>query len=150
MTDVSFRRATAGDLSAIVALLADDDLGATRESPDDLGPYERTFAVIDADDSELLVVAERDGTVVGTLQLSFLPGLSRRGAVRAQIEGVRIARGARGLGLGETMMRWAVEKARARGCAVVQLTSDKSRPDAHRFYERLGFTATHDGFKLTL
>ncbi len=88
--------------------------------------------------------------VAGTLQLSLLPGLSRRGAVRGQIEGVRVAAGSRGSGLGEMLVRWAVDEARARGCALVQLTSDKSRAEAHRFYERLGFTATHEGYKLPL
>jgi GNAT superfamily N-acetyltransferase len=95
-------------------------------------------------------VAERHGEVVGTLQLSLLPGLSRRGALRAQIEGVRVARTARGLGLGPVLMGWAIEEARRRGCVLVQLTSDKARPDAHRFYDRLGFVATHEGYKLPL
>ncbi|WP_344683522.1 GNAT family N-acetyltransferase [Saccharopolyspora taberi] len=144
------RRATGADVPAIVALLADDELGSTRESPDDLAPYEHAFAQIDADRGEHLVVAERDHQVIGTLQLSLLPGLSRRGALRAQIEGVRIAGSARGLGLGETLVRWAIDEARSLGCVLVQLTSDKTRGDAHRFYERLGFTASHEGFKLPL
>ncbi|GAA2807451.1 GNAT family N-acetyltransferase [Saccharopolyspora taberi] len=150
MTDVIIRRATGADVPAIVALLADDELGSTRESPDDLAPYEHAFAQIDADRGEHLVVAERDHQVIGTLQLSLLPGLSRRGALRAQIEGVRIAGSARGLGLGETLVRWAIDEARSLGCVLVQLTSDKTRGDAHRFYERLGFTASHEGFKLPL
>lgn len=150
MTDVTIRRATAADLPAIVALLADDMIGGSRESPDDLAPYKRAFETIEADDREYLAVAERDGQVVATLQLSVLPGLSRRAALRAQIEGVRVAGSARGRGLGETLMRWAIDEARSRGCVLVQLTSDKARADAHRFYERLGFTATHEGFKLPL
>jgi GNAT superfamily N-acetyltransferase len=150
MSDVSLRRAIAGDVPAIVALLADDDIGALRETPSDLTPYETAFAAIDGDQSEYLAVAEREGEVLGTLQLSLLPGLSRRGALRAQIEGVRVAGAARGLGLGETMVRWAIDEARARGCVLVQLTSDKARTDAHRFYARLGFVATHEGYKLTL
>jgi len=150
MTDVTIRRATAADIPAIVALLADDDIGVTRESPDDLTPYQRAFALIEADPLEFLAVAERAGEVIGTLQLSMLPGLSRKGALRAQIEGVRVARSARGLGLGETMLRWAIDEARDRGCVLVQLTSDKTRKDAHRFYGNLGFTATHEGFKLPL
>ncbi|WP_238413169.1 GNAT family N-acetyltransferase [Saccharothrix deserti] len=144
------RRATAEDVPAIVAMLADDELGALRESPDDLAPYERAFAAIDASEHEVLAVAERNGEVVGTLQLTVLRGLSRQGASRAQIEGVRVASAVRGQGLGEELVRWAVDEAKARGCAVVQFTSDKSRVDAHRFYLRLGFTQSHEGFKLTL
>lgn len=150
MTGINIRRATEGDVPAIVALLADDGIGATRESPDDLAPYRRAFAAIEADPSELLAVAERDGEVIGTLQLSMLPGLSRKGALRAQIEGVRVSSSGRGLGFGETLMRWAIDEARRRGCVLVQLTSDKKRSDAHRFYDRLGFIATHEGYKLPL
>ncbi|MBM7808156.1 GNAT superfamily N-acetyltransferase [Geodermatophilus bullaregiensis] len=144
---VVLRRATAADLPTIVALLADDPLGATREAAD-LAPYEAAFAAVDADPAHVLVVADDGGTVVGTLQLSFVPGLSRRGALRAQVEGVRVAAAARGRGLGAALLRWTVEEARRRGAALVQLTTDKRRPDAHRFYERLGFTASHEGMKL--
>jgi GNAT superfamily N-acetyltransferase len=131
------REATAGDVAAVVALLADDPLGATRESPGDLAPYRAAFEVVDADPRQLLVVAERDGRVVGTLQLTLLPGLARRGALR-------------GSGLGTALVRWAIDEARRRGCVLVQLTSDASRADAHRFYERLGFVPSHVGFKLAL
>ena len=144
------RSATREDVPAIVALLADDSLGAQRESPADLEPYLAAFDVLDADPHQLLVVADRDGAVVGTAQLSLLAGLSRRGATRAQIEGVRVAATERGTGLGTTLIEWAVNEARARGCTLVQLTSDKSRVDAHRFYERLGFEATHEGFKMII
>ncbi|MCE6999262.1 GNAT family N-acetyltransferase [Saccharothrix sp. S26] len=144
------RRATAEDVPAIVALLADDQLGASRETPDDLAPYLRAFEAVDAAGHEVLAVAERDGEVVGTLQLTVLRGLSRRGATRAQVEGVRVASQARGQGVGERLLRWAVDEAEARGCAVVQFTSDKTRTDAHRFYRRLGFVASHEGFKLAL
>ncbi len=147
---LTIRRATAEDVPAIVAMLADDELGALRESPADLAPYERAFAAIDASGHEVLVVAEQDGAVVGTLQLTVLHGLSRRGASRAQIEAVRVASTSRGEGLGERLVRWAVEEAAARGCAIVQLTSDKGRADAHRFYRRLGFAQSHEGFKLAL
>jgi ribosomal protein S18 acetylase RimI-like enzyme len=150
VTEIDIRRASEADIPAIVALLADDTIGATRESTDDLTPYRRAFAAIAADAGEHLVVAVRDGEVIGTLQLSTLRGLSRKGALRAQIEGVRIAATARGAGVGETLIRWAVGEARARGCVLVQLTSDKTRTGAHRFYERLGFTATHEGYKLPL
>jgi GNAT superfamily N-acetyltransferase len=102
----------------------------------------RTFALLDADPAHLLVAAVDGDTVVGTLQLTFLPGLARRGALRAQIEGVRVSAGTRGRGLGAAMVGWAVGEARRRGCGLVQLTTDKSRADAHRFYERLGFVAS--------
>ena len=150
LQNVVIRRATEKDLASIVALLADDELGAQRESADDLTPYRRAFEVIDDDQHQLLVVAEREGVVVATMQLSRLAGLSRQGAFRAQIEGVRVAGSERGNGLGGYLMEWAVSQARRWGCQVVQLTSDKSRRDAHRFYERLGFTASHEGFKLTI
>ncbi|NSC22689.1 GNAT family N-acetyltransferase [Streptomyces albus subsp. chlorinus] len=144
------RRATADDIPALVAMLADDPLGATRESPDDPAPYRAAFARIDADPNQQLVVAERDGRTVGTLQLTVIPGLSRRGASRALIEAVRVHADARGTGLGTRLITWAIEEARRQGCALVQLTSDATRLDAHRFYERLGFEASHLGFKMPL
>jgi GNAT superfamily N-acetyltransferase len=148
---VELRRATASDLPALVALLADDELGAGREATDgDLAPYRTAFHLVDTDPAHVLVAAVVEGAVVGTLQLSFLPGLSRRGALRAQIEGVRVASIARSRGLGAAMLGWAVEEARRRGCVLVQLTTDKARADARRFYERLGFVATHEGLKLAL
>ncbi len=150
---VELRRATAADLPALVALLADDPLGAVRESAGgDLSPYRRAFALLDADPAHFLVAAVEGNTLVGTLQLTFLPGLARRGALRAQIEAVRVAPGARGRGrgLGAAMIGWAVGEARRRGCGLVQLTTDKSRRDAHRFYEGLGFVASHEGMKLQL
>jgi GNAT superfamily N-acetyltransferase len=150
MTDVVIRRATGADVPAIVSMLVDDEIGATRESPDDLAPYRTAFATIDADPHQVLVVAERNGELVGTLQLTIIPGMSRRGAARGLVEGVRVARSARGIGLGTTLMEWSIAQSRARGCSIVQLTSDKARLDAHRFYERLGFTASHEGFKLQL
>jgi GNAT superfamily N-acetyltransferase len=144
------RRAVADDVPALVGLLADDPLGRGRESTGDLTPYRRAFDLIDADPGELLVVAVDGDDVVGTLQLSFLPGLSRGGALRAQIEAVRVRADHRSHGLGAAMVEWAIDEARRRGCALVQLTTDKSRSDAHRFYERLGFVASHEGFKLSL
>ena len=148
--DVVLRTAQADDVAAIVALLAADQLGATRDHAGELAPYLKAFRAIDADPAHLLVVADDAGRVVATFQLSFLPGLARRGALRAQIEAVRVAEAQRGRGLGEAMMRWAIEEARRRGCALVQLTSDKTRADAHRFYVRLGFVASHEGMKLRL
>ena len=148
---VEVRRATAADVPALVALLADDELGTHREATDgDLSPYRAAFELVDADPAHLLVAAVVSETIVGTLQLSFLPGLSRRGALRAQIEGVRVAASVRSHGVGAAILGWAVEEARRRGCALVQLTTDKARGDAHRFYERLGFVATHEGLKLQL
>ncbi|WP_159706529.1 GNAT family N-acetyltransferase [Arthrobacter sp. 18067] len=146
----SLRRARKGDLPRILALLADDQLGATRESVDDLAPYERAFDAIDADPAHLLVVGELAGDVVATFQLSYLPALSRKGSWRAQIEAVRVSEVLRGQGVGALMVEWAIEQARERGCSLVQLTTDKSRVAAHRFYERLGFVASHEGMKLKL
>ncbi|GAA3116428.1 GNAT superfamily N-acetyltransferase [Kribbella aluminosa] len=150
MNDLVIRRATAADVAPIVTMIADDQLGATRESTGDLTPYLAAFEQIDADPNQLLVVAERNDEVIGTLQLTIIPGLSRRGSSRGLIEAVRVARPARGAGLGTTLIQWAVEESRTRGCALVQLTSDKSRTDAHRFYTSLGFANTHEGFKLKL
>lgn len=144
------RDAVAADVPAIVALLSDDELGATRETPQDLAPYERAFAVLADDPHQMLVVADDGGEVVGTLQLTVIPGLSRRGATRAQVEGVRVRAGGRSAGVGTLLMQWAIEHARARDCRLVQLTSDATRVRAHGFYERLGFSATHVGFKLVL
>lgn len=147
---VVLRRATADDVRAIVVLIADDQLGVAREDPADLAAYLRAFAAIDADPAQLLVVLDDGDEVVGTMQLSFIPGLSRAGAMRGQVEAVRVAASHRNRRLGEQMIRWAVDESARRGCALVQLTTDKSRPDAHRFYERLGFTASHEGFKMSL
>ena len=152
-TRVALRRATRPDLPALVALLAADDLGATRDGirgPADRDAYARAFHAIDQDPAQLLLVAESQERVVGTLQLSFIPGLSRRGALRAQIESVRVAPTMRGRGLGEALFTWSIAEARRRGCALVQLTTDKTRTDARRFYDRLGFTASHEGLKLDL
>lgn len=151
--DVELRRAQRDDLVRIVELLAADQLGATRDgiaSAEDLEPYLRAFEAIDTDPAQLLVVATVDGEVIGTMQLSFIPGLARRGSLRAQIEAVRVADRYRGRGLGEAMFRWAIDEARRRGCSLVQLTTDKSRADARRFYARLGFVASHEGLKLRL
>ncbi|MFF8948059.1 GNAT family N-acetyltransferase [Streptomyces sp. NPDC014940] len=150
MGDLEIRRATAPDLPAIVAMLADDPLGAQRESPDDLSPYRTALERLDADPNQRLVVAVREDRVVGTLQLTIIPGLSRRGATRSVIEAVRIDADERGSGLGTQLIQWAIDESRRQGCQLVQLTSDSSRTDAHRFYERLGFTASHVGFKLPL
>ena len=152
MTALLFRRAQAPDLPAVIALLADDALGRTREVMSDPPheAYRTAFEAILADQNQLLAVVEREGEIIGCLQISFIPGLSRLGLWRGQIESVRIASSMRGSGLGRTLFEWAIETCRARGCGLVQLTSDKQRSEAIRFYESLGFTASHEGLKLTL
>jgi len=147
-----FREATEADLPAIVAMLADDPLGATRERPDE--PYHPAYVTafrrINANPDDHLVVAEMDGALVACAQLTFLAGLSYVGLTRAQIEAVRVAASHRGAGLGEALIRHLVERARAEGAGIVQLTSNATRERARRFYERLGFRPTHTGFKLDL
>ncbi|MEU3657291.1 GNAT family N-acetyltransferase [Streptomyces sp. NPDC032161] len=150
MSDLDIRPATPADLPAVVAMLADDPLGARRESPDDLAPYHAAYQRLADDPNQHLMVAVRESRVVGTLQLTVIPGLSRRGATRSVIEGVRVHADERGSGLGTRMIEWAVDESRRLDCQLVQLTSDASRTDAHRFYERLGFSASHVGFKLAL
>ncbi|SDK81381.1 GNAT family N-acetyltransferase [Streptomyces indicus] len=150
MSDLEIRPASAEDIPAIVAMLADDPLGARRESPDDLTPYRSAFDRLASDPNQHLMVAVRGEQVVGTLQLTVIPGLSRRGATRSVIEGVRIHSDERGSGLGTRLIEWAVDESRRQGCQLVQLTSDATRTDAHRFYERLGFEPSHVGFKLPL
>jgi ribosomal protein S18 acetylase RimI-like enzyme len=149
------RRATRADLSAIVDLLADDVIGARRESAPRPGAepapeYVRAFDAIDANPDELLLVACLGDEVVGTLQLTLLHHLSHRGATRAHIESVRVASGVRGRGVGHQLVTWALARARERGARLAQLSTDKTRLDAHRFYESLGFGATHEGMKLLL
>ncbi|MGW2472279.1 N-acetyltransferase family protein [Streptomyces sp. NPDC001665] len=150
MNDLEIRRATADDLAEIVALLADDPLGAQRESPEDLAPYRAALQRLADDPNQHMMVAVREERVVGTLQLTVIPGLSRHGSTRSVIEGVRIHADERGSGLGTRLIQWAVDESRRQSCQLVQLTSDVSRTDAHRFYERLGFIASHVGFKLAL
>lgn len=145
-----FRPATKADVAVIVEMLAADKLGARRERFEDPLPdsYYQAFAAIDKDPNHELMVVEMEGEVIGTLQLSFLPYLTYQGGWRAQIEAVRIRADKRGLGLGKAFFTWAIQRAKARGAHVLQLTSDKKRPDALRFYESLGFRASHEGFKL--
>ncbi|MCP9951852.1 MULTISPECIES: GNAT family N-acetyltransferase [Actinomadura] len=149
---MTFRDATVDDLPQIVRLLADDPLGATRETPGEDIPeaYFSAFAAIDKDPNNTVVVAEAGGRVAGTLQLTFIPGLTYTGGERAQIEGVRVAAEYRGAGLGQQMINWAIDRARARGCRVVQLTTDRQRPDAIRFYQKIGFRPSHMGMKYHL
>jgi GNAT superfamily N-acetyltransferase len=152
MGSLSFRRAAFDDLTVLVVLLADDPIGSGRESTGiPLHPrYAEAFCAIERDPNQLLAVAERDGRVIGVLQLSFIPGLARSGMWRGQIEGVRVAASERGAGVGRAMLEWAIEECRKRGCGMVQLTSDKRRTAAHAFYDALGFRATHEGYKILL
>jgi GNAT superfamily N-acetyltransferase len=152
MIEVRFREASQVDLPEIVALLAQDTLGDKREDPSlPLDPrYDAAFAAIQADPNQRLIVAELDGRVAGCLQLTFIPGVSFRGAWRGLIEAVRVARDLRGRGIGAELIAHAVDQSRAFGCRMVQLTSHKRRGDAHRFYERLGWERSHEGFKLQL
>lgn len=152
MSGVTLRPATRADVRAIVEMLADDALGAAREDMSDPlpQPYFDAFEELERDPNNRLLIAERGGAIVGTLQVTFIRGLSRRGMRRALVEAVRVASAHRGQGLGEEIMQAVVALARSEGCAMVQLTTDKSRKDAHRFYERLGFVASHEGMKLML
>lgn len=143
-------RASREDVPDIVALLRDDQIGAGREGVD-LEPYLAAFAEVDADPQQLLaIVRDEGGAAAGTLQLTIVPGLSRGGAKRLIIEGVRVHSSTRGTGLGAAVMDWAHDRGRARGAVLAQLTSDKRRGEAHRFYERLGYTSTHEGIKIGL
>ncbi|MET8252724.1 GNAT family N-acetyltransferase [Micromonospora sp. NPDC005197] len=150
MTDMIFREAVRADLPAVISLLADDVLGKTRDFTEVDEAYERAFADISADPRNQLIVAEQGGELVGCLQITYIPGLGRHGAERSLIEAVRVRSDRRGQGLGRELMTWAIDQARHRGCALVQLTTDKSRADAHRFYLGLGFVASHEGMKLPL
>jgi GNAT superfamily N-acetyltransferase len=167
---VIFRSATRADVPAILELLTDDEIARSREAgaapppPGGAGAEVAgvvtpeavdaacwaAFEAIDADPRNELIVADEDGTVVGTCQLTFTPSLSRRGAARMTIEAVRVRGDLRGRGIGRAMMVWSLERARERGCGLAQLTTDKRRTDAHRFYASLGFEASHEGFKLAL
>ena len=152
MPTVSAHPALIDDLPAIVGLLADDFIGQGREN---IGPplhsdYFDAFEAIDDDPNQVFVVFESEAVIIGCLQLSFIPGLSRQGAWRGQIESVRISSERRGAGLGQEMISWAVDTCRERGCRIIQLTSDKARTDAAEFYRALGFVASHEGFKQSI
>ncbi|QNK70046.1 GNAT family N-acetyltransferase [Variovorax sp. PAMC26660] len=147
---LNIRTAMLADLPAIATMLVDDVLGASRERTGDLSVYESAWRQMQAQAGNEVLVAVLGSQVVGCLQLIVIPGLARQGALRAQIEGVRVASTHRGQDIGERMFAHAIELARAAGCRLVQLTTDKRRTDAHRFYERLGFEATHEGMKLEL
>jgi len=147
------RRATASDLPDIVGMLADDTLGSEREMLVDPLPacYHAAFEAIENDaNNELVVAVGADDVAVAVLQLTFTPHLTHQGGWRATIEGVRVDRSVRGSGIGRELLEWSISRAAARGCHLVQLTTDKARPDAARFYESLGFAASHEGMKLQL
>jgi GNAT superfamily N-acetyltransferase len=152
MNEIVFRLAKREDLPSIIRMLSDDDLGSQRERFEDPLPetYYTAFEQINRDSNHELIVAELNGEVIGTLHLMFLPSLSFQGGLRAQIESVRVDESQRGRGLGSKMMKWTIERAKARGAHVVQLTTHRSREEAHLFYERLGFKGTHLGMKLSL
>jgi len=151
-TEISFLIASRADLPSIVRLLADDDLGSQRERHEEPLPesYYSAYDEINKDPNHELIIAELNGQVIGTLHLMFLPSISFQGGLRAQIESVRVDTRYQNRGIGSEMMKWAIEHAKQRGAHIVQLTTHKSREDAHRFYERLGFKGTHLGMKLNL
>ncbi|MEM7112796.1 MAG: GNAT family N-acetyltransferase [Chloroflexota bacterium] len=151
-TNIQIREANQADLSAVIHLLVDDDLGRQRETEETVisQSYYDAFAEIEQDPNNAIFVAERDGQIIGAFQLMYLPSLSFQGGKRAQIESVRVATTLRGQGIGRVMMRWAIDQARQNGCVMVQLMSSKSRARAHHFYEQLGFSITHVGMKLML
>jgi GNAT superfamily N-acetyltransferase len=150
--EILFRLATRADLPYIVRMLADDELGSQREKFEDPLPEScySAFEQIDNDPNHELMVAERDGEVIGTLHLMFLPSVSFQGGLRAQVESVRVDKRFQSQGIGSQLMKWSMERAKQRGAHVVQLTSHKTRVDAHRFYERLGFKGSHLGMKISL
>lgn len=152
MNRFEFRPARREEIDALVALLADDDLGRTREAPGTplSGVYVEAFEAIDRDPRNELIVCVQDARIVGMLQLTFIPGLTHQGRWRALIEGVRVASAMRGTGIGHALIEWTIERTRERNCRIVQLTTDKSRPEALRFYEDLGFEASHEGLKLRI
>lgn len=141
-TELEIRLADRGDLTAIIQLLVNDSAPTAEQA--------KAFEMIDADPNNQIVVATLGGEVIGTLQLTFIPGLSHKGAWRAQVEAVRVREDLRNRQIGTRLMEWVIDRARERDCWLIQLTSNRARLDAHRFYERLGFTASHVGMKLTL
>ncbi len=149
---LNFREATQTDIPTLITLLADDPLGKIRE--DSSSPlnarYLESFTQIDADPNNELIVVAHENTIIGMLQLTFIPYLTHTGSVRCLIEGVRIDKEYRGMGLGSRCFQWAIDRAKERGCNIVQLTSNKQRTEAIKFYKNLGFEATHEGFKLTI
>jgi len=151
-TEIKFRIATEQDLDRIVEMLADDALGSKRERYEQPLPvsYKKAFQAISTDPNNELIVACNGNEIIGVLQITFTPYITHQGGWRATIEGVRTLSSERAKGIGTELIRWAIERARERGCHLVQLTTDKQREDALRFYERLGFKASHEGLKMKL
>ncbi len=152
MEDITFRQATREDLPEIVRMLADDFLGATRERYENPLPesYVKAFEEIEADKNNELIVAETNGEIIGTLQITFTPSISFQGGKRATVESVRVDAKYRGQGIGKQLMQWAINRAREENCLLLQLTTNSERSEAHRFYKNLGFTGSHLGMKLYL
>lgn len=150
--DYLFRQAREEDLASLIEMLADDELGRRREMPGAplAHSYVEAFRAVDGDPNNELVVCETGGELVGMLQITYIPYLTYVGSWRALIEGVRVASSHRGQGVGGRLFEWTIQRARARNCLIVQLTTDKQRPDAIQFYEKLGFKASHEGMKLWL
>ncbi|ODT57044.1 GNAT family N-acetyltransferase [bacterium SCN 62-11] len=147
---MQFRSAVSQDLPTLVAMLADDPLGRQREDPGNRKAYEEAFQALDRDPNHCLLLAVEGPQILGFLQLSYLPGLTYQGGWRAQVEGVRVSSSHRSQGIGRSLVEHAIALARQKGCRLIQLTTDQSRPDALRFYEKLGFQATHLGLKRDL
>jgi len=148
---MKFRKATKEDIPQIIKMISDDELGKLREEYKDPLPsvYYKAFHNIDIDpNQDLIVIQDSDSSIIGTLQLSFIQYLTYKGGIRAQIEAVRIRKDRRGEGLGETLFKWAIQRAKDRDAHLIQLTTDKKRPEALKFYERLGFKPSHEGMKL--
>lgn len=148
---MKFRKADLEDVPFIIEMLANDKLGSQRENYQQPLPqlYYDAFEKINADaNQELMVVENNENEIIGTLQLSFIQYLTYQGGIRAQIEAVRIREDQRGKGIGDAVFRWAIQRAKEKGAHLLQLTTDKKRPDALRFYEKLGFKASHEGMKL--
>jgi len=152
MSRLTYRSAMPGDLPFIIALIVEDSVVSSGDDPADAmhEDYVKALTTITADPNQEMIVAELDGKPVGCFQLTYIPGLMRRGAWRGLLEVVHVRADERNLGLGSEMMHWAIERCRERNCSMVQLTSNKKRADAHRFYERLGFKQSHEGFKMYL
>jgi len=150
MDRLTYRAATNADLPFIINLAAADDVSATIDAwrPELAGAYEAVLAEIDADPNDEFFIVAHQGAAIGMFQLTYLTSITQPGMRRGLIESVHIVPGQRSKGFGSEMMRWAIARCRARGCGIVQLTSNKRRPDAHRFYEALGFTRSHEGFRL--
>lgn len=149
---IKFEKATIDDIDTIIALLADDPLGHIREDASLAARpcYLKAFAAIESDTNNMLVAIKKDNRTIGCLQLTFISYLTHKGSMRCLIEGVRVHKDYRGQKIGQTAFEWAIAYAKTKGCNMVQLTTDKSRPDALKFYEKLGFIASHEGMKLHL